>query len=282
MEFISDGCLELTGYEPDDLINNHRLAFDDLIHPEDLEFVWTHIQAHLARREVYQVAYRITDAHGRLRWVWEQGRGVFASQGELLAIEGFITDMSERRGAEEQAKRRLWFEARTGLTPRAIFDSLLAWSQQQAQAGGTPCALLVIDLLGLDERAAQQGHDWAERALTVLARRLGPVLGPGAHATHLGRHRFAALVHDLRGHGHEPGAWDARHLILPASRLAAAVAERLRGALPGEAGAGPECAIGIAITAGRYGSGEAVMLAAQRAAVQAAGLEGERVEFADE
>jgi len=282
MEFISDGCLDLTGYEPYELIENRRLAYGDLVHPEDREFLWTHIQAHLARQAVYQVAYRITDASGRLRWVWEQGRGVFASQGELLAIEGFITDMSERRGAEEQAKRRLWFEARTGLTPRAIFDSLLAWSQQQAQAGGTPCALLVIDLLGLDERAAQQGHEWAERALTVLARRLGPVLGAGAQATHLGHHRFAALVHDLRGQGHEPGAWDARHLILPASRLAAAVAERMRGPLPGEAGPGPDCAIGIAITAPRYGSGEAVLQAAQRAAVQAARLEGERIEFADE
>lgn len=282
MEFISDGCLELTGYEPYELIENRRLAYGDLIHPEDREFVWTHIQAHLARQAVYQVAYRITDAAGALRWVWEQGRGVFASQGELLAIEGFITDMSERRGAEEQAKRRLWFDARTGLTSRAIFDSLLAWSQQQAQAGGTPCALLVIDLLGMDERTAQHGHEWAERALTVLARRLGPVLGAGAHATHLGHHRFAALVQDLRGYGHEPGAWDARHVILPASRLATALAERLRGPLPGEVGAGPECAIGIAITAPRYGSGDAVLLAAQRAAGEAAGLEGERVEVADE
>lgn len=282
MEFISDGCFELTGYEPDDLVDNHRLAFDDLIHPEDLEFVWTHIQAHLARHEVYQVAYRITDAHGRLRWVWEQGRGVFASQGELLAIEGFITDMSERRGAEEQAKRRLWFEARTGLTPRAIFDSLLAWSQHQVQAGGTPCALLVIDLPGWDEREAQRGHEWAERALTALARRLGPVLGAGAHATHLGRHRFAALVPDLRAHGQAAGAQDARQWILPASRLAAALVERLQRPLPGETGPGPACAVGIAITAPRYLSGEAVLMAAQRAAEQAAQLDGDRVEFADE
>lgn len=282
MEFISDGCLELTGYEPYELIENRRLAYGDLVHPEDREFLWTHIQAHLARQAVYQVAYRITDAAGRLRWVWEQGRGVFASQGELLAIEGFITDMSERRGAEEQAKRRLWFEARTGLTSRPIFDSLLAWSQQHAQVGGSPCALLVIELPGMQARIEQQGKEWGERALTVLARRLGPALGPGAQTTYLGQHQFAALVHDLRAQGLERAASEARALIPAASRLAQSLAERLASPLPGDTAPGPGAAIGIAFTQARYAGAEALLQAARQTARQAAALGAGHCEFADE
>lgn len=37
---------------------------------------------------------------GELKWVWEQGRGIFDSNGELLNIQGFIADISERKRAE--------------------------------------------------------------------------------------------------------------------------------------------------------------------------------------
>jgi PAS domain-containing protein len=40
MEFISAGCLELTGYPPEDLIHNTRISFAELIHPEDRLSVW--------------------------------------------------------------------------------------------------------------------------------------------------------------------------------------------------------------------------------------------------
>lgn len=205
MEFISAGCLELTGYEPHELIENRRLAFGDLIHPEDREFVWTHIQAHLARREVYQLAYRITEAGGRIGWVWEQGRGVFSARGELLAIEGFITDVSERRGAEEKARRRLWFEARTGLLSRPIFDGLLSWSLQQQDTGSAdPVVLMVLELGGHAACVAARGHEAAEAWLTERARRLVAALGPGAVACRLGGAQFAVLAHDFGGLAAEP------------------------------------------------------------------------------
>src|SRR3712207_2608355 len=44
MLYVSEGCAELTGHDPDDFINNRRLAYADLIHPEDREQVWREVQ----------------------------------------------------------------------------------------------------------------------------------------------------------------------------------------------------------------------------------------------
>lgn len=101
MTFVSQGCMDLTGYQPNELIENSQAAYGDLIHPEDRARVWQHIQASLENRERFQVTYRIIAADGRQKWVWEQGTGIFSEDGDVLALEGIVTDISERVQAEE-------------------------------------------------------------------------------------------------------------------------------------------------------------------------------------
>lgn len=100
MEFISEGCLALTGYTSDDFVRRRGITYGQLIHPEDREPVWNSVQAALRAKQPFQFVYRIATAQGEQKWVWEQGRGVFASTGELSALEGFITDITGRKQAE--------------------------------------------------------------------------------------------------------------------------------------------------------------------------------------
>jgi PAS domain S-box-containing protein len=106
MEFVSEGASELTGYSPSDLILNHKVAYGNLILPEDRDHVWERVQAAIEKQESYRMIYRIETANKEIRWVWEQGRGIFDVKGELTALEGFITDISERIRAEEEVRKR--------------------------------------------------------------------------------------------------------------------------------------------------------------------------------
>ncbi len=105
MEFVSEGCFELTGYQADDVIHNRKVSYAHLIHPEDRDAVWNDVQAALQANRPFRLVYRITTATGQEKWVWEQGCGVFSPNGALIALEGFITDVTERRRAEEAIRR---------------------------------------------------------------------------------------------------------------------------------------------------------------------------------
>ncbi|MDI3326472.1 PAS domain-containing protein [Pontibacterium granulatum] len=102
MEFISEGCLGLTGYSPEALEIGGTVTYGELIHPDDRELLWEQIQQALADRYPYRVEYRIRTRDGQEKWVWEQGCGVYAADGELQALEGFITDISEQKQAQAQ------------------------------------------------------------------------------------------------------------------------------------------------------------------------------------
>jgi diguanylate cyclase (GGDEF)-like protein/PAS domain S-box-containing protein len=105
LEFVSDGCLEMTGYASDDFINLRRITYGQLMHPDDQEHVWNDVQAALKESRSFQLVYRITTAKGEEKWVWEQGRGVFSPAGDLMFLEGFVTDITERRKANLALKQ---------------------------------------------------------------------------------------------------------------------------------------------------------------------------------
>jgi PAS domain S-box-containing protein len=105
MEFISDGCLPLLGYNASQMLGDQAIHLGDLIHPDDRQSVWEQVQQAIAERRRFQLTYRIGTAQAEEKWVWEQGVGVFSERGDLEALEGFITDISESRRAEEAFKK---------------------------------------------------------------------------------------------------------------------------------------------------------------------------------
>jgi PAS domain S-box-containing protein len=104
MEFISKGCLELTGYT-DEQFMKKTVVWNDLIFSKDEQSVWDEIQEALTQRKNFQLEYRIRTADGQEKWVWEQGCGIFDETGNVVALEGFIADITARKKIKQELQQ---------------------------------------------------------------------------------------------------------------------------------------------------------------------------------
>ncbi|WP_342305051.1 PAS domain-containing sensor histidine kinase [Methanolobus sp. ZRKC5] len=122
MRFISEGCYELTGYKPEDLLGNRTITFNDLIEPEYRDYLWDKWERTLSKRETFQDEYILTTSSGKLKWVWEQGKGIYDYEENVIALEGFITDITHRKMIEEKLKEsEARFRFLVENAPEAIF-----------------------------------------------------------------------------------------------------------------------------------------------------------------
>lgn len=104
MEYISDGIQKLTGYPASDFIGNKVRSFNSIIITEDQESVWEEVQKDLKENISFTLEYKIRASSGKIRWVLERGVGIY-EKGYLSALEGYITDITEKKIAEDELNR---------------------------------------------------------------------------------------------------------------------------------------------------------------------------------
>jgi len=114
MEYVEGECERLVGY-PAAVIESGEVSWgENVVHPDDQEGLWETVQNALDDGDPFEVTYRVRTAGDEVRWLWERGRGVFAD-GDLVALEGFITDVTDRK------RRETKLEATTARL-EALFD----------------------------------------------------------------------------------------------------------------------------------------------------------------
>ncbi len=103
MLYLSPTVKKVTGYEVDELLNNQLLSFNDIILPPFRQYLWDKWQQVLSQKERFVDEYQIQTKSGEIRWVWEQGKGVYDKKGNLLYLDGYILDITGRKLAERKA-----------------------------------------------------------------------------------------------------------------------------------------------------------------------------------
>lgn len=101
MVFISDAVTEITGYPPQDFVlPSPKRSFSELYHPDDVE-IFSNIDSDAG---AFSFEYRIIAKSGEVKWVTEHGVHVKDDNGNVLYMDGFISDITHRRLMEEELK----------------------------------------------------------------------------------------------------------------------------------------------------------------------------------
>ena len=101
MLYLSQRFTDITGFNPHELINNKTLSYNDIIHPDDREWLFEKWDKVINENKEFEGEYRIVTQSGETRWVWEKGKSIKAIDDKMTYINGIIIDITERKHAIE-------------------------------------------------------------------------------------------------------------------------------------------------------------------------------------
>ena len=107
--WVSDRCRTIMGFDPDTVVTMERLR--DWVHPDDWHIVTGAIEEGVRTNLSVSVEFRIiVPGENRVRWILSRGRTALSAPGEGVHGTGVLTDITERKRAEEALRAHLRFE----------------------------------------------------------------------------------------------------------------------------------------------------------------------------
>ena len=194
LEFASEGCIQLTGYRPIDLVDNRVLSFVDLVYPGDRSRVQDEIRERLSRGDHFTIEYQIVCADATVKWVSEKAQAVRNDAGELIALEGIIDDITDRKRFEERLSFLAQYDVLTGLPNRALFYDRLRQAVVRARREQSMVGLMFLDLDRFKQINDTLGHAAGDRVLQVVAERLKGFLREVDTIARLGGDEFTVVI----------------------------------------------------------------------------------------
>lgn len=105
MLYISDQVEPISGYPADDFINNSVRSYASIVHPDDAPWANEELARCIDANLPFAFEYRIKHKDGSLRWVFEKGLAIRNDKNEVIYLDGFIIDITERKKSEEQLRK---------------------------------------------------------------------------------------------------------------------------------------------------------------------------------
>ena len=169
LAFVEGSAEAVTGYSADELEDLVRA--EEVIHPEDREYVWNEVEKNLESGDAGTVTYRIVTKDGEERWVLDRSRLVDDPVTGEEFLEGFVIDFTEEQTRQrelEWATRRLDFaleEAQAGIWEWNLETDELYWSEEFLELLGIAPEAFDGTIAQFEDRLHPDDRDRVETAI---------------------------------------------------------------------------------------------------------------------
>jgi two-component system sensor histidine kinase UhpB len=168
--YYSPRMKECLGFSDSDYFPPAPETFWDLMHPDDVGPIRTAVQVHLQEHLPYETEYRVRTKSGEYRWFRARAQAVWDAEGKPQRMAGSISDIHERRLAEQSLRDARERE----LQGREEFTQHLLLAQEQER-----------------QRLANELHDSVGQNLSLIKNRALLALQSSPLPDEVGKHLMA-------------------------------------------------------------------------------------------
>ncbi|TVP47756.1 MAG: EAL domain-containing protein [Halomonas sp.] len=137
--------------------------------------------------------------NGELFPEWLTVSAVHSSSGVLTHYVATMSDISERKAAEQEIHQLAFYDPLTGLANRRLFMDRMEAALKELRRHQRCGALLFIDIDNFKQINDTLGHHAGDQLLQSAARRLGKMLRDTDTLARLGSDEFAVLIEGVDG-----------------------------------------------------------------------------------
>jgi diguanylate cyclase (GGDEF)-like protein/PAS domain S-box-containing protein len=194
--FYSDRCLEILGVDVQTSNRPTRAWWFERIHPDDKDRFLADFSRHIkGETPNFHNEHQVLHCDGNYRWVLVRGIAVRDEQRHAFRLVGSLTDVTERKTAEEKLAHDATHDALTGASNRKFLINRLKRSLERMKLGENYCfAALFIDLDRFKSINDTMGHQVGDELLVKITEKLKSLIRPRDMLARLGGDEFVILV----------------------------------------------------------------------------------------
>ncbi len=129
----------------------------------------------------------------------EKGLAFYSDSGEPVALEGFISDITEIKSYRERLEHQASHDALTGLANRNLLHDRLHQAIAHAERQRLQLAVAFLDLDNFKYLNDSLGHSAGDELLKMVAQRLKTCVREGDTVARLGGDEFVLVLVDQSG-----------------------------------------------------------------------------------
>ncbi|MEM9136113.1 MAG: EAL domain-containing protein [Cyanobacteria bacterium P01_F01_bin.42] len=172
----------------------------DRIHPDDRRGVHDRLDGYRnGASKQLKTEFRVLNAQGNYIWILCRAKALYDRSGNVVRIAGSLTDITERRQAQEQLRHDAFHDPLTGLPNRRFLqdqlDQMIAAANRHGHAN---FAVLFIDLDRFKLINDSLGHRTGDQLLIEVAKRLQASVSPEHTIARLGGDEFIILLRKMQ------------------------------------------------------------------------------------